>query len=260
MLAQAPRRLHRTNVSDWKRPASIKPRTLPPQPNGFQPSLVRLVRKARYPALKGCPSTRRLSACWDSTWSTMPLRLRHTKRLTPRSTDRYIPVPTRLMGWLVGAREPSLKPRIRTFGTSVSAGTGGGGEPRGGPARPELAAAITVEVSSTSASRLTASDRDPTRRSIAYHYVLAPRPSRPAIPRAGSHRPSHPPGTSAASPSWLLTPPTAADFLKPDIAEVTRRQGAGPATRWPPAPPIRQTRDCSRFVRAGSTMSAKKTR
>lgn len=106
MLAQAPCRLHRTNVSDWKRPVSIKPRTPSPQTNGFQRSRVRTVRKARYPACNGRPSRRRRLARRDSTWSTMPLRLRHTKRSTPRSTDRYIPVPTRLMGWSAGARGP----------------------------------------------------------------------------------------------------------------------------------------------------------
>ena len=60
------------------------------------------------------------------------------------STDRYIPVPTRVIGSLAGACEPSSKLRTRTFGTSVSAGTGGGGE----PARLELAAG-TVNASST---------------------------------------------------------------------------------------------------------------
>jgi hypothetical protein len=49
-----------------------------------------------------------------------------------RKSQLTLPVPTRLMGSLAGAREPSLKLRIRTFGTSVSAGTGHGGEPGGG--------------------------------------------------------------------------------------------------------------------------------
>jgi hypothetical protein len=57
------------------------------------------------------------------------LRFLHTSKVTPRSADRYIPVPILLMGSLGGTREPSLKLRTRAFGTSVSAGTGGGGEP-----------------------------------------------------------------------------------------------------------------------------------
>ena len=48
------------------------------------------------------------------------------------------------MGSLAGACEPSSKLRTRTFGTNVSAGTGGGGE----PARLELAAG-TVHASNT---------------------------------------------------------------------------------------------------------------
>ena len=46
MLAQAPLRLHRTKVSDRDRPVRARPRTPPPQPNGLQPSPVRMVRKA----------------------------------------------------------------------------------------------------------------------------------------------------------------------------------------------------------------------
>ncbi len=61
------------------------------------------------------------------------------------------------MGSLAGASEPSSKLRTRTFGTSVSAGTAGGGD----PAKLELATRpLTARSAATTASVLTVMPRD----------------------------------------------------------------------------------------------------